>query len=213
MAELITIARPYARAAFEAASAAAAMPAWSSFLARAAMAVGDARIEPLIGNPRVRTDELIELLLTVAEPPAGVSPAATPGTLSAPTAATGARTARAAAPAASGRTPDEQRNFLVLLAHNRRLALLPEIAAQYELLRAQAEHVADVQVRAARELTAAQAAALSAALERRLGSAVRLHVSIDAALLGGAVVHYGDYVVDGSLRGRLERLAVAVAGA
>lgn len=181
MAELITIARPYARATFESAHAAATLPAWSVFLARAAVAVRDAQIEPLIGNPRVRPDELIELLLSVA--------------------------GQSAAPAL-----EEQRNFLALLVHNRRLGLLPEIAAQFELLRAQAERVADVQVRAARELTAEQAAALSAALERRLGRSVRLHVSIDAALLGGAVVHYGDYVVDGSLKGRLERLATAVAG-
>jgi F-type H+-transporting ATPase subunit delta len=187
MAELITIARPYARAVFEAANAAGELPVWSLFLARAAVAIRDAQIEPLIGNPRVKTDELIELLLRVAGQPAGAQTAA-------------------------AHTPEEQRNFLALLAHNRRLALLPEIAAQYELLRAQAEHVADVQVSAARELTAEQAARLSAALERRLGRSVRLHVSIDAMLLGGAVVHYGDYVVDGSLRGRLERLAVAVAG-
>jgi F-type H+-transporting ATPase subunit delta len=191
MAELITIARPYARAAFEAANAAGALPEWSVFLARAAVAVRDAQIEPLIGNPRVRSDELIGLLLAVAVQSAGASSAARP---------------------AAGPTSEEQRNFLGLLAHNRRLALLPEIAAQYELLRAQAEHVADVQVSAARELTAGQATALSAALERRLGRSVRLHVSVDATLLGGAVVHYGDYVVDGSLRGRLERLAVAVAG-
>jgi F-type H+-transporting ATPase subunit delta len=186
MAEPITIARPYARAAFEAASAARTLPAWSVWLARAAAAVGDAQLEPLLSNPRVPAAELVELLVNVAG--AGGEPA-------------------------SGHGTEELRNFLALLAHNGRLALLPLIAAQYERLRADAERVADVQVRAARELTAGQAAALSAALERRLGRSVRLHVSVDAGLLGGAVVHYGDNVVDGSLRGSLERLAMAMAGA
>jgi len=192
MAELITIARPYARAAFEAASAARSLAGWSAWLERAAAAVRDPQLEPLLGNPRVPTGELVQLLLAVAQPPAK------------------ARTGKAGE--AGGREREELHNFLALLAHNRRLTLLPEIAAQYARLRADAERVIDVQVRSARELTSEQAAALSAALERRLGRSVRMQVTIEAALLGGAVVHYGDYVVDGSLRGRLERLAASVAG-
>ncbi|HTW75426.1 MAG TPA: F0F1 ATP synthase subunit delta [Steroidobacteraceae bacterium] len=194
MAELITIARPYARAAFEAASAARSLAGWSAWLERAAAAVRDPQLEPLLGNPRVPTGELVQLLLAVAQPPAK------------------ARTGKAGEAGGREREREELHNFLALLAHNRRLTLLPEIAAQYARLRADAERVIDVQVRSARELTSEQAAALSAALERRLGRSVRMQVTIEAALLGGAVVHYGDYVVDGSLRGRLERLAASVAG-
>ena len=108
---------------------------------------------------------------------------------------------------------EEQRNFLALLAHNRRLRLLPEIAAQYEVRRADAENIADVEVASARALTTEQSSSLKAALERRLGRAVRLHARVDPALLGGAVVHYGDFVVDGSLRRRVERMAAELAGA
>jgi F-type H+-transporting ATPase subunit delta len=95
---------------------------------------------------------------------------------------------------------DAQGNFLRL------------VAAQYEVLRAAAEGQADVQVVAAAALTPEQEQKLAAALQQRLGRKVRLHVEIDAGLIGGAIVRHGDLVFDGSLRGRLGRLATAMTG-
>ena len=66
MAEPITIARPYARAVFQSASAAAALAPWGRFLSRAAAWVRDAQIEPLIGDPRVPATQLIGLLQELA---------------------------------------------------------------------------------------------------------------------------------------------------
>jgi F-type H+-transporting ATPase subunit delta len=102
------------------------------------------------------------------------------------------------------------RNFLRTLAENGRLALLPQIAAQFEVLRAEVEGVVDVEVVAAREIAAPQQKRLTEALTRRLGREVRLHTRIDASLLGGAIVRAGDLVIDGSLKGRLARLASAL---
>jgi F-type H+-transporting ATPase subunit delta len=102
------------------------------------------------------------------------------------------------------------RNFLRALADNRRLGLLPEIAAQFEVLRAEVEGVVDVEVIAAREIASAQEKKLAAALKKRLGREVRMHTRIDASLIGGAIVRAGDLVIDGSLRGRLERLGSAL---
>jgi F-type H+-transporting ATPase subunit delta len=102
------------------------------------------------------------------------------------------------------------RNFLRALAENRRLALLPEIAAQFEKLRAETENVVDVEVIAAREIAAPQEKRLAAALKKRLGREVRMHTRIDESLLGGAIVRAGDLVIDGSLKGRLERLGSAL---
>lgn len=102
------------------------------------------------------------------------------------------------------------RNFLKVLAENRRLALLPEIAAQFEALRAEFENVVDVDVIAAREIAAPQEKKLAAALAKRLGREVRMHTRIDGSLLGGAIVRAGDLVIDGSLKGRLERLGSAL---
>jgi len=102
------------------------------------------------------------------------------------------------------------RNFLKALAENRRLILLPQIAAQFEQLRADIEGVVDVEVIAAREIAAPQRKKLEAALAKRLGREVRMHTRIDETLLGGAIVRAGDLVIDGSLKGRIERLGSAL---
>lgn len=101
-------------------------------------------------------------------------------------------------------------NFLRLLADNGRMAWLPEISAEYELLRAEAENVVDVQLTSAVELDEAQRDSFASSLRKRLGREVRLHCDTDAKLLGGAIIRAGDLVIDGSLFGRLERLAGAV---
>ncbi len=107
-------------------------------------------------------------------------------------------------------TGEGGRNFLATLAHNRRLAFLPAIAVQYELLRAELENVIDVEVLSAMPMDAVQQERLAAALKKRLGREVRMHTRIDASLIGGAIVRAGDLVIDGSLQGRLERLGTAM---
>lgn len=182
MAELATVARPYARAAFEYALAGKSLPAWSSFLGAASQAVRDERVARLIGNPHVRTGELVELLV-------GVSLASD--------AAIAAR--------------EHGRNFLQLLADNGRLHLLPQIATQFAAMRADHENTVDVELVSAVALSPEQQEKFAAALTKRLARTVRLHLSVDPSLLGGAVVRAGDFVIDGSLRGRVERLSSAIA--
>jgi F-type H+-transporting ATPase subunit delta len=98
-------------------------------------------------------------------------------------------------------------NFVGVLAENRRLLLLPEIAAHYEELRSDVENTVDVEVISAVELNSAQSDKLKEALSKRLKRTVRMQNTVDPALLGGAVVRAGDMVIDGSLKGRLQRLA------
>jgi len=175
MAEKATVARPYARAAFEHARDSQALAAWSQLLAAGAAVVATPGAEDLFGNPRVAAAELVELIAGVATD-CGVA------------------------------VGPDGRNFLGVLAHEHRLALLPAIAAQYEARRAEAENTIDVEVTTAMALTAEQRAAFEAALGKRFGRTVRLTERVDAALVGGAIVRAGDSVIDGSLRGRLARL-------
>ncbi len=98
-------------------------------------------------------------------------------------------------------------NFVRLLAQNKRLAVLPDIAARYELLRAQYENEVDVQVTSAVALTESQRAKMVAALKTRFKRDVRMTTAIDPTLLGGAVIRAGDLVIDGSINGRLQRMA------
>ena len=178
MAEKVTVARPYAKAAFELAREHGDFVRWSTLLAAAAAVVQDSRVARLLSSPRVQTSELIDLIAAACGDALGVS----------------------------------GRNFLSTLAQNRRLGVLPEVAAHFEELRAEFENVADAHVTSAVELNAAQLERLGTAVQRRLKREVRLHCAVDATLIGGAIVRAGDFVIDGSLRGRLERLMNAVVG-
>ena len=100
------------------------------------------------------------------------------------------------------------RNFVSLLAQNRRLGFLPEIAALFEQMKAEVENAVDVEVIAASQLTPDQESRYAAALQKKLGRQVRLHTKVDGSLIGGAVLKAGDLVIDGSIKGRLERLAI-----
>ena len=112
----------------------------------------------------------------------------------------------------AGAQLDEQaRNLIATLAANRRLSYLPEIAARYEQLRADAERTVEVTVTSAVELSAEQRTAYITALTKRLGRQVHLHCETDPSLLGGAVVRADDLVIDGSVRAGLSQLAAATA--
>jgi F-type H+-transporting ATPase subunit delta len=180
MAEKATIARPYARAAFAHAQQAGALASWSGLLEAAAAIVADPRVARLIGNPHVSAAELVGLITGIVG-------------------------------GAGGAGGDEGRNFLSVLAEGGRLGLLPQIAVQYAALRAGVENVVDVELTSAMEVAPEQRSRLTAALARRFGGReVRLHVTLDPSLFGGAIVRAGDLVIDGSLKGRLERLGSAL---
>jgi F-type H+-transporting ATPase subunit delta len=96
--------------------------------------------------------------------------------------------------------------FVHLLAANGRLVVLPEIAALFEQLKQEAERVLKVNVRSATPIGEAEAARLKEALKRRFARDIVIEQSIDASVLGGAVIDAGDVVIDGTVRGRLARL-------
>ena len=101
----------------------------------------------------------------------------------------------------------EARHFLALLAENKRLPLLADIAVIFEQLRADAEKVMTVGVSTAKALTKKQEANIAKALKKRTGRDVTLNVEINESLLGGAIIRAGDLVIDGSALGKLNRLA------
>ena len=101
-------------------------------------------------------------------------------------------------------------NFLALLADNRRLSLLPEIAGLYDELRFEAERVVKAHVTSAAALPAGELDTIKAALRKRFGREVELTTAVDESLIGGAVIDAGDVVIDGSLRGKLGRLQAAL---
>lgn len=101
--------------------------------------------------------------------------------------------------------------FLRVLSANRRLPLLPEIATLFEQARAEAEKVVNVKLTSATALDDAETEALVAALRRRFGREIALTRAVDPTLIGGAVIDAGDVVIDGSVRGKLDRLRTTLA--
>jgi len=102
---------------------------------------------------------------------------------------------------------DKGRNFLHLLAANRRLTLLNEIQDIFENLKAQQQKTLDVFVTTAYEMNEDTRDKLASALKKRLQREVRLATSADRDLIGGAVVRAGDMVIDSSVRAKLNKLA------
>jgi len=98
-------------------------------------------------------------------------------------------------------------NLVSLLAANNRLSTLPEIARLFEELQTQHEGVRQVHVLSAFEMKTAARKELAAALEKRLGAEVEMTVETDPTLIGGVQVRAGDLVIDGSVRGKLHKLA------
>jgi F-type H+-transporting ATPase subunit delta len=110
-----------------------------------------------------------------------------------------------------GKLDDSAKNLVNMLAENDRLSLLPEIGVLYETLKDEAEGSIEALVTTAKKLTKAEEDAISKALKKRLGRDIKLKVSVDKSLLGGAIIQAGDLVIDGTLKGRLSKMTSAMA--
>jgi F-type H+-transporting ATPase subunit delta len=110
----------------------------------------------------------------------------------------------------SGKLSGEAENLLRVLAANGRLALLPQIHAQFEALKNEREGVVEAEVHSAFELTKAQLADLVQRLEKKTGRKVRTRMHLDKQLIGGLKIVLGDKVIDGSVRAQLGALETAL---
>ncbi len=97
-------------------------------------------------------------------------------------------------------------NLIRVMAENGRLTTMPEVLAQFIQLRDTLESTVEVDVLSANELSEQQSAKISAAMEKRLSRKVKLNCKIDKSVIAGVIIRAGDLVIDGSVRGRLERL-------
>ena len=176
MAELSTIARPYAKAAFAVAVQDSALDSWSSMLGLASAVASQDSVSGLLTDPSLSTERVAQSFIDVC-----------------------------------GDSLDAKgQNFIRLLAENKRLVLLSEIAAQFEILKANQEKSVDVEITTAFEVSSEISEKLANALKARLKRDIRLATSVDKSLIGGAVIRAGDTVIDSSVRGKLKKLAEAM---
>jgi len=174
MSEALTLARPYARAAFSIAREQGRLAQWSQALGFSAIAAGIPAVKNALGDPRVAAAVINELL----SPP--------------------------------GDADASYQQFLTVLADNHRLPLLPEIAALFDQLKADAERVVKANVTSAKTLDAAELTQLRNALKKRFDREVEITAHVDESLIGGAVINTGDVVIDGSIKTKLARLQASL---
>lgn len=177
MSSLTTLARPYAKAAFELAQEEGDLARWDAMLGLISQLAADEAIGRLLDNPKVSNAETVRLI----------------------------------SDAAGEELSERFEGYLSVLAANDRLALLPEITRLYRRLRDEAERRLKVRVVSAIPLDDDQASRLRDALARRFDREIELENEIDQGVIGGAVVYAGDEVIDGSLRGRLQKLSGSLA--
>jgi F-type H+-transporting ATPase subunit delta len=176
MAELSTLARPYARAAFEYAADVNDLTGWSKQLAAAAAVARTDNMVKVLTSPSLTSDQQAKHFTDVCGDALG----------------------------------ENAQNFIKVLAENKRLSLLAEIAILFDEFKANREKSVEVEVATAFELDAAIQEKLAAALSGKLERDVSVHTVIDKTLLGGVVIRAADIVIDGSVRGRLNKLAEAM---
>jgi F-type H+-transporting ATPase subunit delta len=176
MAELSTLARPYAKAAFEYAVGASTLEQWSAQLNLLAALVADSKVAALLAQPALTTEYQAEQLIAVCGDELG----------------------------------GEVQNFVRVLAENKRLSLLPHVAALFAEFKANRERSVDVSIDSAFALTATVEKKLAAALSKKLERDVKVSSQVDQSLIGGVVIRAADVVIDASIRGRLDKLAKAM---
>jgi len=173
VAELITLARPYAKAAFETALQDGALDKWSGMIALSAAVANEEGVSAILSSPSLSSDQIAQAFIGVC-----------------------------------GDELDEKgKNFISLLAENKRLVLLWEISSLFETLKANQEMSVDVEITTAFEISSDVSNKLAQALKDRLKREIILATSVDQSLIGGAIIRAGDNVIDSSVRGKLSKLA------
>lgn len=173
MSSTTTLARPYAKAAFELASAEEATGRWNDMLDLACTAVTEKSLAGLLESPHISSNQVVQILSDTAGE---------------------AFVARF-------------RDFLSVLAENKRLSLLPEITILYRELREEADGLMHVRVVSAFALDEDQSTRMKNALAKRFDREILLETEVDSSIIGGAVIYAGGQVIDGSLKDRLAKLS------
>ncbi|MHB8225261.1 F0F1 ATP synthase subunit delta [Acidithiobacillus sp.] len=174
MADLITVARPYAEALYGLAKESGQEQAWADALQVLAAMIADAQAQAFLNDPERAEAEKVALL-------------------------------SAASVKVDGKAWEA---FLTLLIHHDRWPATAEIGTLFGEALRHAEGIVDVLVTSAIALEANQKTVVQSALERRFaGRKVAFRELVDAALIGGLVIHTGDLTIDASVRGQVQQLA------
>lgn len=184
MSDSTSIARPYAKAVFLHALESQTLSDWSLWLATLDGVVSCPDFQGFVLNPETTCEQHAEALISVMQ--------------------TLLNTKKV--------LPDVLDAFIQVLAHNKRVLVLSEIHVQFEALRADKENRICVRVSSFSPLAKNQQTRLAECLGERLKRQVTLDLTVDSALLGGAVICANDWVIDASVKGQLDKLGADLVG-
>lgn len=196
MADLSTLARPYAKAAFDYANEHDAIDDWENFLVVASHIVKDEAFVQLLHNPAISAQSKSEALVDIYNNEvAGVEEKNSPF-MSLLHKLTGT----------TKKVSLELTNFVSQLAENERLPLIPHIYSHFRHHKSEALKQIDAYITTAYPLTDVQRTLIQAKLAASMNATIVLHEAVDESLLAGATIKVGDKVVDDSVRGKLKQL-------
>ena len=173
MAELSTLARPYAKAAFEYAAQNQCIGPWADMLSLAAAVSMQDKVAQLLASPSISTEQQVSTLCDLC----------------------------------AESLDDKGVNLMSVLGRNKRLSLLPQISQQFQDLQAEQLQVVEVELSSAFAVTDQQRDTLAEKLRQTLKRDINIKTTIDQDLIGGVHIRAGDLVIDGSVRGKLAKLA------
>lgn len=104
------------------------------------------------------------------------------------------------------------KNFIGVIAENRRLFALTNIINAFQAQLAASRGEATAEVVSAKALTKAQLSAVEDALKSAIGTKVQVEQRVDESLLGGLVVRVGSRMIDSSLKTQLQKMRLAMKG-
>lgn len=113
----------------------------------------------------------------------------------------------------TGKISELTMNFLMVLIRHNRIKLLPEIIARYGQIWDANNGYFPVKVTVSRPLEKVETEELAASIGAAVGSIARLEVAVNPDIIGGAVIRYGDRVIDNTIRGRLQTALKTIMGA
>ncbi|AOF53132.1 F0F1 ATP synthase subunit delta [Rodentibacter caecimuris] len=172
MSELTTIARPYAKAAFDFAIEKSAVEKWAEMLSFVSAVIENEMVKTLL-NSVASAQKLADTVISIC-----------------------------------GEQLDQYgQNFIRLMAENKRLSAIPAVFNEFKHYVEEHQAIAEVDVVSAQPLNVTQIEKITAAMEKRLARKVKLNCNVDSSLIAGVVIRTEDFVIDGSSRGQLTRLA------
>ena len=177
MSELTTIARPYAKAAFDfaieqSANDRSAVEKWTEMLGFLTALVENADMKEFL-NSSLSAQKVADTVISIC-----------------------------------GEQLDQYgQNLIRLMAENKRLSAIPSVFEEFTHYVEEHQAIAEVNVTSAQPLNATQIEKIAAAMEKRLARKVKVNCNVDNALIAGVIVRTEDFVIDGSSRGQLTRLA------